>query len=103
LDALADELALHDEFVLMDEVGYGGARKKPEEEKGGITDFDDGSELDLEDVKVEISQDDRDRAEKLRERQAIDTLSSTVEDIVSSVMEEILEVVLHQIEVSDMN
>ena len=81
----------------MDEVGYDGARKKTEEDdkKEGVMELDE-TELDLEDVKVEVSQEDREMAEKVRQ---LLNATPTVEDIVGSVMEEVLEVVMHQIEV----
>ena len=81
----------------MDEVGYDGAQKKTEEDdkKEGVMELDE-TELDLEDVKVEVSQEDREMAEKVRQ---LLNATPTVEDIVGSVMEEVLEVVMHQIEV----
>nr|XP_018671943.1 protein starmaker isoform X2 [Ciona intestinalis] len=54
LDTIADELALHDEFVLMDEVGYEPSKKKIE--KSDLSDLE-GGVLDLENLNVDVAED----------------------------------------------
>ncbi|XP_078484250.1 uncharacterized protein LOC100185482 [Ciona intestinalis] len=54
LDTIADELALHDEFVLMDEVGYEPSKKKIE--KSDLSDLE-GGVLDLENLNVDVTED----------------------------------------------
>ena len=103
LDALADELALHDEFVLMDEVGYDKLPKKKQDDeyKKGEMDLDEG-EFDLEDVKVEMSQDEHPDEEALDSAlEDRDDADETEESVVVSVVDEIIDAVLHQIEVSE--
>ena len=90
LDALADELALHDEFVLMDEVGYERNNKKDDDDKKiAAMDLDEsGSGLDLDNVNVEMSQDD-DEAEVSNEKKQKESASDIVEDIVASILDKI--------------
>ena len=72
----------------MDEVGYDKNRKKAEEDKRNITSDLDESELDLDNLKVEIGQDDQDvyaRAERDR------FIFNTEEELVASILDEIIQ------------